>query len=57
MTKSSWGKPAQKIIIEVQAKKREGWRYWAARALILIAAKLLDSNIVSRQTIPVLEAE
>lgn len=54
---ASWGRPNPKVIIELQTNKPEGWAYWAARALIIIAAKLIGSRIVSKRTWPPLEVE
>lgn len=52
-----WGRPNPKVIIELETNKPEGLQYWAARFLIIIAAKLMKSRVVSRRTWPPLEAQ
>jgi len=43
--------------MEVHTDRPQGKRYWLARLLIVIAARIINSKVISRQTLPVLEAE
>jgi hypothetical protein len=53
----SWGRSLPRVIMELQTDTPQGWRYYLARFLMLIAARIINSKIITRRTLPVLEAE
>jgi hypothetical protein len=61
MTEISWGRPSPKTMIEmeftVKISRMVRLRYWVARQLFALAAWIINSEIVYRQTLSVLEAD
>jgi len=57
----SWAKTTSKQTIEVEFSLKVSrlvrFRYWIARQLIALAAWIINSNIVFRETLSVLELE
>lgn len=61
MAKVSWARTPPKTMIEmeftVKISRMVSFRYWIARKLFGLAAWIINSNIVYRETLSVLEAE
>jgi hypothetical protein len=57
MADVSWGRRSPNVISEIHTTKSDGWRYWVFRALILLAAWIINSKVITRRTLPILEAE
>jgi hypothetical protein len=43
--------------MELHTDKPAGSRYWVARALLLFAARIINSELITRRTLPTLEAD
>jgi len=61
MAEISWGRTSPKTIIEmeftVKISRLVKLRYWIARQLFTLAAWIINSDIVFRETLPTLEAD
>jgi hypothetical protein len=61
MAEISWGRTSPKTMIEmeftVKISRAVKIRYWIARQLFTLAAWIINSNIVYRETLSTLEAE
>lgn len=57
MAEISWGRCSPMMISEIQTDTPYGWRYWLFRGLILLAARIINGKVVTRRTLPILEAE
>jgi hypothetical protein len=57
MAEVNWARSLPKVIMELQTNNPAGVRYWIARALLLLVAKIINSQLVTRRTLPTLEAE
>ncbi|MHC4687934.1 MAG: hypothetical protein ACYTEW_27060 [Planctomycetota bacterium] len=55
--KTNWGRSLPKVIMELHANKPTGMRYWAVRVLLLFAARIINSELITRRTLPTLEAD
>lgn len=57
MAEVSWGRSSPRVIMELQTDNPAGLRYWTARVLLLWAARIINSQLTTRRTMPTLEAE
>ena len=57
MPEVSWGRSSPRVIMELQTDTPAGLRYWTARALLLLAAWIINSKLITTRTIPTLEAQ
>jgi hypothetical protein len=57
MQKTGWAKREAQVIAEIKTDKPNGLRYWIARLLLHIAARIINSKVITRRTLPVSEAK
>jgi hypothetical protein len=57
MTEISWGRSLPKVIMELQTAHPAGVRYWMVRILLLLAARIINSKLITKRTPTTLEAE
>jgi hypothetical protein len=57
MTEVSWGRRSPRVIMELRIDNPVGLRYWMGRAMLLLAARIINTKLITRRTLPTLEAE
>jgi hypothetical protein len=57
MTEVSWGRRSPRVIMELHTDNPVGLRYWMGRAMLLLAARIINTKLITRRTLPTLEAE